>query len=221
MTRHVFTKAVLPALLSCALGCALLTKSDPTLLRYYSLDAARPRARLSGPATPPLQLRLGRVNASSYIRDRIAFRSSSVEVGYYDDLVWTEKPESYVRRDLARALFEDAGIQEIVSGVGATLDVDLEAFEELRGERVVLVRLSWQLRNDTVVLLRRTVTFRHALDVDSKDTSAAATDRAIAVALSAALQDAVDAVVGAVVPRLAADARETPPEEGRAPVGTR
>jgi ABC-type uncharacterized transport system auxiliary subunit len=201
MTRKV--SALLLALAGSFLGCALTSKSDPTLLRYYSLDAPRPREHPAGsPATgsPPLQLRLGRVNAASYIRDRIAFRDSSVEVGYYDDLRWTEKPEAFVRRDLARALFEDEGVQEVVGGVGPTLDVDVDSFEELREPKhVALVALSWQLRDDTVVLLRQTIKVERPLEERPKEKSSA---RGLAVALSAGLDDAVDQIVKAVVPKL-------------------
>jgi ABC-type uncharacterized transport system auxiliary subunit len=199
------------AFAGCSVGCALTSKSDPTLLRYYSLDAPRPREHPPGsPAagSPPLQLRLGRVNAASYIRDRIAFRDSSVEVGYYDDLRWTEKPEAFVRRDLARALFEDEGVQEIVGGVGPTLDVDVDSFEELREPKhTARVALSWQLRDDTVVLLRRTVLVLHPLDEQPTDKLSG---RALAVALSGALDDAIDQIVKAVVPKLAVTPSASP-----------
>ena len=201
-------------------GCALTSKSDPTLLRYYSLDTAGRRVHPPGsPATgaPPLQLRLGRVNAASYIRDRIAFRDSSVEIGYYDDLRWTEKPEAFVRRDLARALFDDEGVQEVVGGVGPTLDVDLDSFEELREpKRAARVALTWQLRDDTVVLLRRTIMVERPLDESPKDKSPA---KGLAVALSVGLEEAVDQIVKAVIPKLSATPSASPdPNAAPSPV---
>jgi ABC-type uncharacterized transport system auxiliary subunit len=199
------------ALASSILGCALTSKSDPVLLRYYSLDSPRPRPHPPGsPATgaAPLQLRLGRVNAASYIRDHIAFRDSNVEIGYYDDLRWTEMPESYVRRDLSRALFEDEGVQEIVGGIGPTLDVDVDSFEELREPKhVAVVQLSWQLRDDTVVLMRRTVSIQRPLEESPKDK---ASQKGLAMALSGALDEAVDQVVRAVVPKLAVTPSASP-----------
>jgi ABC-type uncharacterized transport system auxiliary subunit len=210
MTRMVWV--ILVGLAGSFVGCALTSKSDPTLLRYYSLDAPRRRAHPPGsPAagSAPLQLRLGRVNAASYIRDRIAFRDSSVEVGYYDDLRWTEKPEAYVRRDLARSLFENEGVQEIVGGMGPTLDVDVDSFEEVREPRhAAVVQLSWQLRDDAVVLLRRTIAVERPLEEQPKDK---ASQKALAIALSAALDDAVDAIVTAVVPKLAVTPLASPP----------
>ncbi len=209
---------VLSALVLSFAGCALTSKSDPTLLRYYSLDA--PRRRVHPPGSPatgsaPLQLRLGRVNAASYIRDRIAFRESSVEVGYYDDFRWTEKPEAYVRRDLARALFEDEGIQEIVGGLGPTLDIDVDSFEEARQPKhVAVVQLSWQLRDDAVVLLRNTLTVERPLDGETKDKNSRG---ALAAALSSALDDAIDQIVRAVVPKLSVTPSAAPPAPPAAP----
>jgi ABC-type uncharacterized transport system auxiliary subunit len=154
-------------------------------------------------------LRVGRVNAASYIRDRIAFRTSSVEIGYYDDERWTEKPESYVRRDLARALFEDEGVQEIVGGVGPTLDVDLDSFEELPESRAAVVQLSWQLRDDTVVLQRQTIRVQRPLGQEPKGGT---TQKSLALALSGALDEAIDQIVKAVVPKLAVTPSASPVE---------
>jgi ABC-type uncharacterized transport system auxiliary subunit len=142
------------------------------------------------------------VNAASYIRDRIAFRDSNVEVGYYDDLRWTEKPEAYVRRDLARSLFENEGVQEIIGGIGPTLDVDVDSFEELREpKRVAVVQLSWQLRDDTVVLQRQTTTVRRPVEEEAPKKDGFS-QRGLAMALSGALDDAIDQIVNAVVPKL-------------------
>jgi ABC-type uncharacterized transport system auxiliary subunit len=200
MTRTV--AFMLSILTLTTLGCALMSKSDPTLLRYYSLDVPRHQERAPSPpptGDPPARLRVGKINAALYIRDRMVFRESDVAIGYYDDFRWTERPESYVRRDLARALFENDRIEEIVGGGGLALDVDLDSFEEVREKHAAIVRLSWQLRDDTVVLSRRTVTVLRPLEGDTKDTSSHA---ALAVALSEALEDAIDQVVTAVVPKL-------------------
>ena len=217
MTRAAFCLGL--GLLSA--GCALVSKDDPTLLRYFSVDAARQREHrvpLVAAGGLPLQLRMGRVTAASYLRDRIAFRSSNVEVGYYDDLRWTEKPEAYVRHDLARALFEDEGVQEIVGGAGPILDVDIDSFEELRDAHAAVVQLRWQLRDDAAVLLRRTVSVRRPL---AGAPNAPSSQSALAEALSQALDDAVDQIVKAVVPRLSPSPDTTtnsPTSAGGAPV---
>jgi len=190
---------------SSLLGCALTSKSDPTLLRYYSMGSPLPRTRGSSAAsasTKPAQarLRIGRVSAALYIRERMAFRESDLEIGYYDDFRWTERPESYVRRDLARALFEDEGVGETVGGGGLTLDVDLERFEEVRQTRLGVVQLSWQLRDETVVLLRQTVHVQRPLAASENSSP----HKALAAALSEALEEAIDQIVNAVLPKLAA-----------------
>jgi len=53
-----------------------------------------------------LELRFGRMSAGAAIRDRLAYRDSTYEVGYYDERLWTDKPEAYVKRALAHALFD-------------------------------------------------------------------------------------------------------------------
>jgi ABC-type uncharacterized transport system auxiliary subunit len=194
------------------LGCALTSKSDPTLLRYYSLDAPRHGERAPSPpptGAPPARLRVGRINAALYIRDRMAFRESDVAIGYYDDFRWTERPETYVRRDLSRALFENGGVEEIIGGGGLTLDVDLDSFEELREKHAAIVRLSWQLRDDSLVVSRQTVTVQRPLEADAKD---GAPHMTLAIALSEALEDAVDQTVRAVVPKLSTP-QDTPRSE--------
>jgi ABC-type uncharacterized transport system auxiliary subunit len=188
------------------LGCALLSKDQPTLLRYYSLDSPRrsqPQGSIASPKgtapTPMARLRVGRISAALYIRERMAFRESGFEIGFYDDFRWTERPESYVRRDLARALFEDEGVEEVVGGAGLTLDVDIDSFEEVRDRHAAVVQLSWQLRDDMVVLQRRTVTVERPLGQDAKDGSS---HMALAIALSGAMEDAIHRLVGEVLPRL-------------------
>jgi ABC-type uncharacterized transport system auxiliary subunit len=198
-------------------GCALLSKDQPTLLRYYSLDPTpHPPQRVPGAASASApstsRLRVGKVTAALYIRDRMAFRESGFEVGYYEDFRWTERPESYVRRDLARALFDDEGVEESVGGAGLTLDVDIDSFEEVRDKHAAIVQLSWQLRDDTVVLQRRTVTVERPLGQDVKDGSS---HMALAIALSSALDDAIHRLVGQVLPRLSEPAGTSSANGGR------
>ncbi len=122
-------------------------------------------------------------------------------MGYFEDLRWTEKPEAYVRRDLTQALFEDEGVQEVVGGVGPTLEVDLDTFDEVREPQpVARVTMTWVLRDDTVVLMRDTIVLERPLPKDP----AKPLPKDLAVAMSAALDDGIDRIVKAVVPKLAA-----------------
>jgi cholesterol transport system auxiliary component len=118
-------------------GCALFGKSEAFSPRYFSPDARTVAARSTEPpagsgSAAPIELRLGRITAASYLGERIVFRSSDYELNFYEERRWTEKPENYLRRALSRAFFEARGFRRIVSGPGPTLDVELVEFAEFR-----------------------------------------------------------------------------------------
>jgi ABC-type uncharacterized transport system auxiliary subunit len=190
------------AVLALAPACALLTKADPVVPRYFSPDAVT--TKHVGPVAPAgLELRLGRVNAESYMRDRIVRRDSTYEVVYYDDCLWTEKPEAYVRRALSRAIFDERGVREVRSGVATTLQVDVLAFEEIvKPEHVGRVELAYVLYDDRVVLLSRSVAVERPIAPAKGDAAAAALVGALAGAMSAA----VDAVALATTAELRTEA---------------
>jgi len=173
-------------------GCALLTKSEPVIPRYFSpesVDAPGPRATATG-----LELRLGRVNSDAYIKDRLVYRDSEFEVGYYDDRVWTDKPEAYVRRALARALFDERGVTQQLSGVGATLEVDVVAFEEvLKPVHLARVKLVYEIYDDRVVRLSRSVDVERPILASKGDAAASDAVQAISLALVAAVDAVADA----------------------------
>jgi cholesterol transport system auxiliary component len=119
----------------CALwlnGCALTSRSEAIRVRYFTLEDTA-SARSATQPQQPLELRLGRVEASDYLSEEIAFRNGRHELEYYEEQRWTEKPQEYLRRALARSLFQDRGITRAFSGIALTLDVELVEFEELRG----------------------------------------------------------------------------------------
>jgi cholesterol transport system auxiliary component len=180
-------------------GCALTSKSDPVTLRYFTPDAvAAPTHVPVGPDADGrgLELRIGRVNAASNIKDRIAFRDESHEVGYYEELRWSEKPESYLRRAVGRALFEEHGMRELVGRSGATLEIELDAFEELLAPRhVARVEVTWLMRDEQAVQLQRSFTVERPIE------SVAAPKRAnaLASAMAAALGEAVGSIATDVV----------------------
>jgi ABC-type uncharacterized transport system auxiliary subunit len=179
--------ALCVAALSAQVGCALFSKSDAFVSRYFSPETvATPVTRV---APSGLELRLGRVGSAAYIKDEIVFRDSSYEVGFYDGRRWTEKPEFYVRRALTRALFDRRGIRQIAYGVGTTLDVDVLAFEEVRAPaHVGRVQLDYSLVDHRVVLFSRSITVERPIADASGDASA----DAIVAALARALVDSVD-----------------------------
>jgi ABC-type uncharacterized transport system auxiliary subunit len=209
MTLAALRTAILAGALSSALlGCAFFGKSDPVVLRYFTPEnlEARPTpaavpagVRATGAAA--VDLRIGRVNAASYLKDRIAFRDESFEIGYYERLRWTEKPEAYLRRALGHALFQDQGVRQIISGPGPTLDVDLEAFEELKSPRhAARIQVTWVLHDDQHVQFQETFTIERP--IQSVDPGG----RGIAPAMAEVLDAAVQRVVARVMVALPAGA---------------
>ncbi len=201
-------------------GCALLTKADPMTPRYFSPEApSDPRASGAPPsagAGAGLELRLARVNAGSSIRDKIIYRDSTYEVGFYEERRWTEKPEVYVRHALSRALFEQRGIAQVVAGAAPALDVDLVAFEEVRAPaHVARIELAYALRDDRAVSLAETVTVERPVPTAKEGAEA----NAVAQALGEALKEAVEHVAERVTLKLAA-ARGAPPSGSERPAAT-
>lgn len=213
---------VVGALSASLLGCAFFTKSDPVVLRYFTPEAigARPdppdAVRLAAkPANGPtgLELRMGRINSASYVKDRIAFRDKSYEIGYYEELRWTEKPEAYLRRALARALFEEQGIHQIISGSGTTMDVDLDAFEELRSPRhAARMQVTWALRDDQRVQFQETFVIERPLPPGGPSGP-----EAIAAAMAQAFDASVERVVTGVMAALSKATASAPPVAAGAP----
>ncbi len=188
-------RAALFASLAMTSACALLSKSDPITPRYFS-----PEPVATSHAEPALdsglELRFGRVNAGASIRDRMAFRDSTYEVGYYDERLWTDKPEAYVKRALARALFDRRGVRQILSGIGTTLEVDVVAFEEIKAPtHVGRVELSYVLYDDRIVRLSRSIAVDRPIAAAKGDAAANAVVQALAEALSAAVDTVADSTV--------------------------
>ena len=199
-TRNRLLRAsslVLVAALAC--GCALTSKSDPVIFRYFTPNLVPPPATARpNHADRGLGLRLGRVDSAPYIKERIAFHDADHEVGYYDELRWTERPELYLRRALGRALFEEQGLKELIAGT-PTLEIHLDSFEEVRAPRhVARLQVTWMLRDELVVKTQKSFTIERP--IQSGKTEAVA--NAIAGAMSDALIEAVEAIVGEVVVEL-------------------
>jgi len=139
-------------------GCALTQKSAPTPLRFFTLE--RVDAPAGKPAAAaPIRVRLGRVTSSENLRKRIVFRRDAQELGEYESLRWTENPEEYVRRRIARALFEQRPVAPPEGKRDPVLDVELTGCEEVRrgAERAGRVVVIAQLSDPSgAVIFRRT-----------------------------------------------------------------
>jgi cholesterol transport system auxiliary component len=177
-------------------GCALLGKNEPLVPRYFTPDYEGDAA--AAPVRPGLQLRLGRVEGWAHLRERMAGRSSARELFFYEDRRWTERPEVYLRRALARTLFEERGVVEALSGKVVTLDVELMAFEEIEPERHVRLQARLVLRDDRLGLLQETVTVEQPV----AESAGADPARAVVDALSQALHAGVTRIADHVVAKL-------------------
>ncbi len=178
-------------LLALVLAAGCLAAQPPAEPRYFAPSA--PPARDPEPARAadgPL-LRLRRVRAASYLRDRMVWRRG-VEIGCYDLLRWTESPGRYAPSWLEDELFERRGFRRATTPAAVTLDASLDAFDELLAPaheaEVALDIVLTDPKQGT--LLDRTIEVRRPIASDDPS--------AVADALGAALAEAV-AQVGAAV----------------------
>jgi cholesterol transport system auxiliary component len=177
-------------------GCALLGKNDPLVPRYFTPEFEGDAPRALGRSD--LQLRLGRVEGWSHVRERMAARNSARELFYYEDRRWTERPEIYLRRALSRTLFEERGVVASLSGRAVTLDVELIAFEEIEQPHKARMQALLVLRDDRIGLLEETITVEQPV----AKTEQADQARAVVDALSQALQAGVIRIADRVVAKL-------------------
>jgi cholesterol transport system auxiliary component len=180
-----------------AAGCALTTRGATLTPRYFS-PVVEEKAGSTAPGVPPAsfpELRLGQIEAASHLEERMAYRVSPSELGYYEDRRWTEQPYEYVRRALERELFERRHVRRVVTGAADTLDVELTAFEELRTPTPhVRLALTYVLHDEHESRLEQSVAIERSLPPGTE------ADRAerVARALGAALGDAVTSISDAV-----------------------
>ena len=186
-----------PVVVALALpGCALLGKSEPLVPRYFTPEYAA--SAPAAPAVPALRLRLGRVEGRASLRERMASRLADREVRYAEDRRWTERPEVYLRRALARTLFEERGLVEAQIGRALTLDVELIAFEEVVPLRLARLEARLVLRDDRVALLEETITAEQPIAAAVGDDVAPAVVEALSQALQAGVARMADRVIAAM-----------------------
>jgi ABC-type uncharacterized transport system auxiliary subunit len=219
-SRARFALASLALLVAGATGCALTSKSELVAVRYFTPEHDKPRLTSAGAGDRPSPaLALGAVTSGSNLRERIAYRDGAHEIGYYEDQRWTERPETYVRRELGRTLFEERGFERTVEGGAPELDVEVLAFDELRlanGARAARVQLKLLLWRGQDVLVEETLT------VDRPVAARQPRIEDFVAAMAAALDDAAEQVAQRVAQALAAPAshgtkssRQPPPYDPR------
>jgi cholesterol transport system auxiliary component len=193
-----------------AAGCALTSKSEPISPRYFSPERPADPARAAAkPLEVPLELRLGRVYGSSHLDERLVYRDSDYQLGYYEERRWTEEPAEYLRRRLARVLFEERGLRHVVGGLGPSLEVELTGFEEIRSpRRIARVQMTARLQDARIVRWEETLTVDQPISDDNSGDLA----NSMVAALGVALTTAVDKIANRVVTDLS-----TPPPPPPAP----
>lgn len=189
------------ACLALVAGCALTSRSEPRELRHFAPELA-PAAASAGPVCG--RVRLGRIVATSGLRLAIQRRVSPVELEPYETLRWTESPEAYARRALARALFARP-LEQATAGPALVLDVELLAFEEVARDagRDGRVAMRYELRDTEHVVARGEAAV-------VRPAGSAAIDAvvvAIGHALAAASDEVADRVLGAICDRAAVTTR--------------
>lgn len=213
MTRAVWLLMLTGATFYGLTGCALLTKNEPQVPRYFTpLDAEATASVSSTAARPAMTLRLGRVDAASSLRERIAYRTSDHEIRYYDGRRWTDRPTAYLERALTRSLFERYGLTMVVSGAAPTLLVELTAFEEIR-DKPHRARVEVTIVMEHAGRARLHETIRHEENITDSDDDEA---EAVVKALSLALNQVVERVAARSVATLDTLAQELAAEEAAA-----
>jgi ABC-type uncharacterized transport system auxiliary subunit len=188
--RFVCGVAVALVLAGVTPGCALLSRGASVDVRWYTPELTQSRPG-SAERQRSCELHFGRVTATPDLGRRIAYGDGLYQVGYYDGLRWTERPEQYVRRAVERALFEDGPFQRSLSYAAPTLDVEVVDFEEVKAPTTHAARISLRVVVSAErVLLERTVTVSRPVAGGSFD--------GFVAAMAQALDDAASALVGDV-----------------------
>jgi cholesterol transport system auxiliary component len=213
--------------------CALTSKGDALSIRYFDPETARPRitsaSSAAGSATATatttagessatgpsaartrrgqgVAVELGRVSSGINLREKIAYRDAAFEVGFYDDKRWTERPEVYVRRELARTLFEERGMRRALAGQAPVLEVEVVAFEELRGSPAsARIQLRILVHDDRDVFLEKTISVDRPVPATAKGFDG------LVQAMAQALDVVADQVANEVASVLAARPEVSPP----------
>lgn len=177
-------------------ACALLSKAEPLVPRYFTPENAESRATPVPTEHETRRLRLGAVESGSQLRERMMFRSAAHELGYYPDRRWTERPEAYLRRGLVRVLFEERGLFRVDSGSAPTLDAELVAFEIMRSaQSVARVQVVIALDDAHSGKLSRTITVDQAVRASGSADDAAAEVEALGGALQSCLTQVAELVL--------------------------
>ncbi len=172
-----------------ASGCALFSRGASVDVRWFTPEATRAHVGIAE-AQGGCALRLGRVRSGADLGLRIAHSDGLYQVGYYEGLRWTERPEEYVRRALGRALFEEGPFQRAVSPAAPTLDVEVVEFQEVKASTMHAARIVLRIvLSADRVLVERTIAVSEPFPGEPFDAFVAAMSVAIEAAANEAVRD--------------------------------
>jgi ABC-type uncharacterized transport system auxiliary subunit len=173
MTRIPLAAALLTSLF--LTGCLGSLRPDaPQSIRFYS---AAPDIRVDRDPTVDVSgsMRLGQIRAADHLSNRMVWRVSDVEYGFYELSRWTEAPEEYLERTLDKALFQSRGIPQSSGSDALVLNAKLVGFEEdLSQGRQARVAVAFSLQRGSSVLWSGTLETKIPIDADDRAQTAAA-----------------------------------------------
>ena len=202
-SRTYFTSCIAAVALA---GCALTSKADALNVRYFDMEVPANAAGATTAAMATKEVRIGRISAASHLRDRRVSRKSDSEIDFDEQKRWTERPDSFLRRALAHAFFEEQGMKQSVSGLAPVFDCELLHFEEIvEGGRTTKVRVGivYALHDERSVLVGE----RFTVVVPVEGTG----DPGVVHAYEKALRQVVNRVVTTIGPSAVKPPTDTPP----------
>jgi ABC-type uncharacterized transport system auxiliary subunit len=175
------------ALAVCVGGCLFRTAEAPRFYRPASValdgrdDASTDGHAVAGDAlAEPPRVRLHTVHSAPFLRERMVWRASDVEYGFYEQRRWSELPSRYVRRAVATTLEATAGVLLVDDVNAPRLDVEVLAFDEVVAPKhEASVVLAATMRQADRTLLDRTYAARVAIATDDGSGTAQAMGKAL------------------------------------------
>lgn len=199
-TRRYLACGLIGLLSSLANACALTSKAELVNVRYFSPErTANHPARNDMPRmTHPISLRLGRVQSRQHLRERIVYHDNDFELGYHEDLRWSERPEVYAERAISRALFERRANKRVLGASAPTLEVEVSAFQEVRASdgHYAFVQLEARVSEVNEVIWQSTINAREPI--------AGSRIEAVVAAMAAGLETAAESLAQGVCGALSA-----------------
>jgi uncharacterized lipoprotein YmbA len=143
------TRSITLLFVALAAGCFARNASEPRFFRPESalLRGPAPDAARVPDAKSVVAIRVRAVDGGPFLRERIVWRTSSVEYGLYEQRRWREVPATYVAHAITAALRQTASVRVSDEPGVPSLRVEVVAFDEvLTPTHVAVVEVTVSLR---------------------------------------------------------------------------